>query len=385
MRRIFSMAFSDEKMPSMQIYSKNSELFLKGIRQKAKEILNQEMGVLYKRSRVHYGGYSYPLKFVVFEEKNRLGYFDPSHFQIGLNKRLMYLSKTPVIYNILRHELIHFYQHVIETVPGLPHGKEFKAICERFGYGSEVSSAYANLTHLNDEIEGDLKTEQIINKVKKLLSLASSDNPHERQLATIKANNLLLKHNLLRFTENSEASLEEEEVCLLRVLESKKSSAKLKSIYEILESFYVQPVINHGKGHVYLEVIGTRVNVEMAHYLAGFLDHEFERLWNENKKSNPELKGTKAKNSFFRGISKGYLEKIKKQTQEQMSGHQLALIKQDLERQVSIAYGRLSYSRSSNSNCSASLKMGKAAGKNMTIKRGITSAKNGLQKLLNLP
>ena len=364
----------------MQIYSRNIEIFLKTIKLKARLILNDEMKLIYKKSRVHHNGYTYPLKFVVFEDSKKLGFFDPHTFQIGINKNLMLSAKTQVISNILRHELVHFYHFLMDDQTTSPHDKIYKELCTQFGYGTDVSSAAANIEDLNQAIEGDLASEKLLIKIKKLLSLAESDNIHERELATLKANQLLLKHNINRYqlnkmNNNDLNEDEDEEICLKKVFEAKKTTAKMQAIYEILGCFFVQPVFNHGKGLVYLEVIGSRINVEFADYITQFLDFELENIWQFHKKEH-SLKGIKAKNSFFKGVGKGYVDKIQIQHKEVTTGNELVILKQELEQQVSKVYGRLSFSKTSAGTCHDSLSLGKSAGQALNIRKGLTSSKS---------
>ena len=217
-------------------------------------------------------------------------------------------------------------------------------------------------------------------KIKKLLSLAESDNIHERELATLKANQLLLKHNINRYqlnkmNNNDLNEDEDEEICLKKVFEAKKTTAKMQAIYEILGCFLVQPVFNHGKGLVYLEVIGSRINVEFADYITQFLDFELENIWQFHKKEH-SLKGIKAKNSFFKGVGKGYVDKIQIQHKEVTTGNELVILKQELEQQVSKVYGRLSFSKTSAGTCHDSLSLGKSAGQALNIRKGLTSSKS---------
>jgi len=158
------------------------------------------------------------------------------------------------------------------------------------------------------------------------LALASSDNAHESEMATLKANELLLEHNLELTKAHDQSQTEQELVCVARVLEAARKNAKHVTIYEILKTFYVSPVFNHGRGVFYLEVVGDRTSVELADYVAHFLDHELEILWMQTQKENPKLKGKSAKNSFLRGVAKGYIEKIELQKIQKASKNELMVI-----------------------------------------------------------
>lgn len=334
------------------------------------------MGAKFLRSRFLYKNYYYPLNFVVFEKKNTLAYFEPGTYRLGFNKTLMYEAKAEILKDILRHELAHYFTHVFYPHHETPHGKEFHEMCDKFGWKRNVSDASIELIKENEKIEGDLKTEELLTKVKKLLTLAKSDNPHEAELATLKANQLIMKHNLNFLPE------EESDYVLYteRVYESKTNNSKMQAVYEILKTFLVFPVLNYGKESVYLEVSGTLTNVEIAHYVASFLDRELDSLWEKNKVEH-HLKGKVAKNSFFQGVSLGYTGKHQsmKNTLEVSEQKALVKIEADLKQKVREFYPRLSSVGSDRQSDHRSLSKGLEAGKNLSIQAGL---KGKLLKLL---
>jgi hypothetical protein len=358
------------------LHSKTIQTFISRLTSASREILEEEMGAKFLRTRFLYKNYYYPLNFVVFEKENTLAYFEPGTYRLGFNKKLMYEAKGEIIKDILRHELAHYFTHVFYPHHDSPHGKEFHKVCEEFGWGREVSDASIELIKENDKIEGDLKTEELLVKVKKLLTLAQSDNPHEAELATLKANQLILKHNL------QYVSIDQDEFTLYtdRVYESKTNNAKMQTVYEILKTFFVFPVLNYGKDSVYLEVSGTLTNVEIANYVATFLDRELENLWERNKLEH-KLKGKVAKNSFFQGVSLGYTGKHQAMKNNLEVSEQKALIKieTDLKEKVREFYPRLSSVGSERQSDHKSLSKGLEAGKNLSIQAGL---KGKLVKLL---
>ena len=325
-----------------------------------------------EKSRVLYNRYYYPLNIVVFEDNSRLGYFDGRTYELGLSKKLMYLAKDHVLKNVIRHELAHFIAHIMFGGKVM-HGLEFKEICRQYKWDDEVELAYANIVLENDAIEGDLKTEKLLVRLKKLLALSSSDNIHEAEAATLKANQLLLEHNL-DLTKN--ISTEEETVYVKRVIESTRKQTKHVAIYEILRTFYVSPVFNHGKGIFYLEVIGDKTSVELAEYVANFLDRELDSLWMAAKKNNPEFKSVAAKNSFFRGVARGYVEKIEAQKRTSANSTDLVLIEKNLSRKLSIVYSRIGHSSLSGGlNHSSANAAGVESGRNLSIRPGLKNSK----------
>ena len=177
----------------MIVYDSTTLAFIQKTEQMVREIL-ETSGVTVRRSRFLWKNYLYPIHVVVFEGKE-WGHFNAPYFQIALNRKLIYSAKDSVVRDILRHELAHYFT-LLEYGTVQPHGKEFHDICARFNFPDNVSAATMNLETENLAKEGDLHSEKILGKVKKLLSLAASANAHEAELATVKANELLLRYNL---------------------------------------------------------------------------------------------------------------------------------------------------------------------------------------------
>ncbi len=356
----------------MIIYDSTSLAFIQKTEQMVREIL-KECGLTVRRSRFLWKNYLYPIHVVVFEGKE-WGHFNAPYFQIALNRRLIWSAKDSVVRDILRHELAHYFT-LLEFGPVPAHGKEFHSICERFGFPDSVSAATMNLEVENESREGDIHSEKILEKVKKLLSLAQSSNAHEAEIATLKANALLLRHNL-DYVEK------EESLYLDRLLVRTRKDDKLTAIYEILRHFIVRPVISMGKGTVCLEVTGTKTNVTLARYVAEFLERELDHQWDLARKEYG-LSGLRAKNSFFLGMARGFDEKMKGVKKEFSEADQLALVKveKNLEESIRVIYRRLGSVSSGRQTDHEAREAGKEKGRNLSIRHGV----QGSSKNLYLP
>ncbi len=364
----------------MRVYSKATESFLKRLKPFLEEILTKEMGLVFKSKRILYKNYFYPINLVIFEGTQKLGYFDFRTYTVALNKRLMYEAKTEVIKDILRHELAHYYTYIIHGLKEI-HGEDFKKVCQQFLWGESVIKASSNIDIENTKYE-DLKFNRVQEKIKKLLALADSDNSHEAELAMIRANELIVEYNL-EDIKNRNQNIEDEESYVDTVLEGTKKNAKHGAIYEILRTFQVAPIFNLGKGSFQLEVVGSKHNIELAKYVASFLDHTLEELYLKEKKNNPRiLSGLAAKNSFMKGIGIGYTTKIETGLKNYKSSQDLILLKSDLQRILNRVYPRIgsSYSTGGSQNPMAKY-LGEQSGKNLSI---TPSLKNKSQGILSL-
>ncbi len=353
----------------MIIYDSTTLAFIQKTEEMLKKILG-ELGIKTNRSRFELNKYLYPIHVVVFEG-NEWGHFNAPYLQIGLNKKLIYAAKDSVVRDILKHELAHYLTYIRYGAVNA-HGVEFRAVCQEYGFPADIASATLNLEDSNLAKEGDLTSERVLEKVKKLLQLAQSSNSHEAELATIKANQLLLRHNIEKISDPVES------IYMDRILEQGRKDAKITAIYDILRHFVVKPVLSFGKNTCSLEVSGTLTNVKLARYVAEFLNRELDHMWEEARKEF-KLQGLRAKNSFFLGVAKGFDEKMKKSKMEFTTDEQKALVivEKKLDEHVHLIYRRLSSTSSGHRQDAAAANAGMQKGQSLTIRQGIEGkAKN---------
>ncbi len=355
----------------MIVYDQTSIAFIRRCEDLLREILT-EIGIEVKRNRFVIRSYLYPLKVVVFEGSD-LGHFNAPFYQIGMNKKLIYQAKDSVVRDILKHELAH-YLTWIDHGQVQAHGPEFRETCQRFGFPDEVALSKINLEAANLSKEGDLESERIIERIKKLLQLAQSSNVHEAEVATMKANALLLRHNLDHIQTQ-----EDEPLYMDRVLVQKKKDSKMSAIYEILRHFLVRPVISFGRGMCCLEISGTQTNVKLAIYIADFLDKEMDHLW-QQARNEYGFQGLRAKNSFFLGIAKGFNMKMEASKYDLPAADQksLMVVEKSLDAKIRQVYGRLTSSRSGHNPDERAGAVGVMKGRNLTIRQGVESSSKGL-------
>lgn len=164
-----------------------------------------------------------------------------------------------------------------------------------------------------------------------------------------------------------------------RVLLQKKKNAKMSAISEILKHFLVRPVISFGKGMCCLEITGTKINVQLATYIAEFLEHEMDVMWSQAKKEY-HFEGLRAKNSFFIGMARGFDQKMKDSKRSFSTDEQAALVvvEKSLDQKINQIYGRLSHTRTSSQIDEVAGAAGLIQGRNLTIRQGVTGTLKNL-------
>jgi predicted metal-dependent hydrolase len=356
---------------NMLVYDSLSVAFSQKAEKFLKEILT-DIGIQVRRSRFVWKNYTYPIHVVIFEGPE-LGHFNAPYLQIGLSRQLIYSAKDSVLRDILKHELAHYLTYIrYGDVPA--HGPEFRSVCLEYGFPQEVANATMNLAASNESKMGDINSERILEKVKKLLKLAQSSNVHEAELATVKANQILLRYNLDQLDATDAPIL-----YLDRLLPQKRKDSKLTAIYDILRHFVVRTVISQGKDTCCLEVSGNLTNVKLARYVAEFLDRELEHLWSVAKKEHT-LKGLRSKNSFFLGVAKGFDQKMQsaKAGLNLKDQKALVLVEQRLIEGTDQIYRHLSKASSGQVLDRGAQDIGIQSGKSLSIRQGVEGKQKNL-------
>jgi hypothetical protein len=168
------------------------------------------------------------------------------------------------------------------------------------------------------------KKESIIAKMKKLFSLAKSDNPNEAKVAMERAQDMMIKHNIeMREVkaDNTYTSAESDGF--------KRESMEDKYINSILTNYFYVDIVKGGTryGEKRFTYVGEASNVEMAMYVRDYLLRTFQTLWKKYKKEH-NLQSS-SKQSFYLGLFKGFCAKMEEQLAQAVEsyGKELVLVK----------------------------------------------------------
>jgi hypothetical protein len=238
---------------------------------------------------------------------------------IKLSERLIEEHSWDVVVNVLKHEMAH--QIVTEYFKSdEKHGELFHQACRMIGVPEQLRRATGDLPQgIRETSERDIDsdTRKILEKVRKLLSLAQSKNEHESFLAMKKANELIEKYNIDRLERNTDSKY------TYKIINPKKKRIEnyQRRICLILRDyFYVYTIFSRiyhpGKCDYYktIELCGTIENVLMAEYVYYFLLEKLASLW-EYHQSNNGSPGSK-KRSYWLGVVDGFRDKLGKMEKE---------------------------------------------------------------------
>jgi hypothetical protein len=233
----------------------------------------------------------------------------------------------------------------------------------------------------------------IIKKIQKLLSLATSPNEHEAQVAAAKAQELLVRHNLT--LQHLEKKPEDYQPAMF--YEGGKRHPALGVIIPILEQFFFVKIVQirdrttgkygFGTGKkrgstTRFEMIGTEVNVKIAQYVADFLLEKFKLFWKNYQKETGC--GIDQRTAYWWGIRKGLEEQLQEKRNKVENEMGLVVVPDPgLQTALTLRHGKLTLSSTAGKiRSNEALEAGKEVGINLQINRGIEDQNKGPTFLL---
>ncbi len=249
--------------------------------------------------------------FALSDAEGRLGQWISATKTLELSRRLLADMSWGTLVEVLKHEMAHQFVDEVLGVFETAHGPAFRRVCAERGIDARASGAPAT-----DGASARGRDEQAaLEKISRLLTLATSPNTHEAEAAMAAAQRLMLKYNL------EEASrYPERDYCFKqvgkptgRVYEAPRILALILSEHFFVETIWVsvwRPL--EGKHGSVIELCGTRANVEMADYVYDFLTHTSERLWREHKRAHA-IDSNRDRRAFLAGVMSGFRDKLRAQ------------------------------------------------------------------------
>lgn len=322
---------------------------------------------------------------------------------IRISKKLILKYSWFHVIGVLKHEMAH--QLVEESnwhsSEQTIHGESFMRACQRLGVPDAFARSSVNLqqTELSwQEEQGQPEEERMLDKVRKLLALATSTNEHEAVLAMNRVREIYAKYNL----EKISGPKKNQFVHLIIEKKSKRLSIYDRHIISILVGhFFVQVITgtvyksNLGRRTSCIEIIGARESVLMAEYVYHFLYQQLEHLVTVSVKNQQLENSHFAKKSYKLGLLTGFADKLVEmenfenrssdQEVQNVIGKALLVFKKDpaLKNYIKQIYPKLTTTYSGNSQIEDSaFNAGKTDGRKINLRKSMTSNSKNAIKLL---
>jgi hypothetical protein len=307
---------------------------------------------------------------------------------IEISRAMITTQPWGAVVEVLKHEMAHQFVHEIRgELSESAHGPAFREICARLGIDAAAAGMPTAKPLPDDE------TTRAVERIARLLALASSPNVHEAEAAMAAAQRLMLKHNI----EESQASRAAVRGYAFRHLG--KPSGRINEAERILASilgrhFFVEviwiPVFrplegDSGKRGSVLEICGTETNLEIAEYVHSYLTHAAEHAWNEHKREKG-IDSNRDRMIFLSGVMTGFADKLAREETRMKAKYRsegLVWVKDgELFSYFRRRHPHIRNVRYGGARKNDSWEHGKEAGKKIILHRGVGGAPTSRGRLL---
>jgi hypothetical protein len=210
------------------------------------------------------------------------------------------------VVDVLRHEIAHQLADELYGAVEPAHGEVFRDLCAFLHADPKASGAYPTL---DEAVLADKPSDadRIMARIRKLLALSGSPNQHEAELAMAKARELMAKHQV----DMAESPPDDDfvhlvlgEPSLRHGLEIHALASLIREHYSVRTIWIPMAVPAVGKVGRALEICGTRLHVQLAHYAFDFVTHVIAGEW---RTYQPGVRlGANGRRDFALGMVAGF-------------------------------------------------------------------------------
>ncbi len=250
------------------------------------------------------------------DAETALGRWQPERRRISISVSHVECDPWLEVMETLRHEMAHQYvSEVLREDGERPHGEAFRQACHKLRCSPRASAVGAADPHNAAAGADDGTDPRILRLIKKTLSLATSPNEHEAQVAVDKARDLLLRYNV-DLVELDRAR--RFGVRRLGPVKGRRASYELWLALLLQDFFFVEVLwvfdydAARDKSGTVLQVHGTATNLEMAEYTYTYLVELLERLWRQYRRARA-LESNRERQRYYAGVLEGFHRKLQQQ------------------------------------------------------------------------
>ncbi len=253
----------------------------------------------------------------ISDSLRQLGVWDHRSRTITMSRYLLQDCQWARVREVLAHEMAHQYAHeVLGALDETAHGQAFRFTCKRMGISAHARGIPHGMEQQGQEPGGQDVNSRIMRKIQKLLALARSPNEHEARLAAARAQRLMLEYNLEQCDMADPRSYHARQLGPVkgRFQAHEKILAGLLTRFFFVEGIWLQGFnTERGITGLYLEIVGTRENLDMAQWVYDFLLETGERLWGEHKRRRG-IRGNAHRRRYLAGVMLGFQEQLQDQS-----------------------------------------------------------------------
>jgi len=235
--------------------------------------------------------------------------------EMAFSRELVLNHSWDAVIEVLRHEVAHQLAEEGLGIGGeMVHGAGFHRACNLVGANPRASAGFAPLDTRIFAGPEPHATDRLLLRIRKLLALATSSNPHEAERAMQKAHELITRYNvdlLQHEIRRDYVSVFLGQPALRHPREAHLLANLLMEHYFVRSIWATAYVLDRGRMGRVLEISGTIENVRVAHYIHDFVIRHIAAEWEHYRPGNVILRGDRS--TFAVGLLTGFAEKLRSQ------------------------------------------------------------------------
>ncbi|MCA9576180.1 MAG: DUF2786 domain-containing protein [Sandaracinaceae bacterium] len=305
-----------------------------------------------------------------------LARFVPATRTIEVARQLVIDHPWMEVLEVLKHEMAHQFVAEVLRVSESAHGPVFRGVCQARGIDARAAGVVVTP---GDDV-ATTAAGRVIDKVRRLLALAGSDNPHEADAAMQQARRLMLEHNIReRDTRADERDFTFAHVGPVKARhdEHERVLASILTGHFFVEAIWVNSFrpLEGRRGSV-LEICGTPANVRMADYVHGFLLHAGEAAWKRHRTEHG-IAGNRDRRSFLVGVMRGFRDKLERERRASTAQGLVWTGDAGVSDYFQRRYPRARTIRRAGRERDAAFAHGQAAGQELVLHRPVEAGRSG--------
>jgi hypothetical protein len=219
------------------------------------------------------------------------------------------------VLEVLKHEMAHQVTELLYGSRVMSHGPEFKRVCQQLGANplASGSCAPADIDIFAEQSDENTETGRLYARIRKLLALANSTDPHEAELALAKAHQLMAKHGIDQ--EETKEGFGDFSIFTPYLPPSWSGPVRITLGNIVRCYFHVniiiidEPDLRTGRTRKVLALCGNKGNLRVAGYVWDCLVRFLQTSW-PLAKERLRASGCQVSSGFFKSFALGVLEKI---------------------------------------------------------------------------
>ena len=211
-----------------------------------------------------------------------LGRWESSGNVISIARKLVHEHPWYAVLDVFYHEVAHQITHYLyPNANETAHGPLFRRICERIGASPAASASLHELDERLFASKGDGSLDPMIDKIRKLLTLAEKGDEHEAEVAYAKAIEIMDKYGI------DEGAIEDEGFVTISVgqptrtisVEDSYMLAFLRDFFSVKAICTYAKNLEDGTEERIKMICGTPVHVKIASYVYDSIQSHIDLAW----------------------------------------------------------------------------------------------------------